>query len=370
MQRFVWAWVVVALVACSPRGEIVLVPPRADLAPGRAIFLGTTRGPDPETGVPMTRGRLEHVAYARFDVAVPPDRKPGDIRFTPNGAAPDPARDFLTTAEQFYPNAPAFRSDLARALRANGNEAVVFVHGYNNTLAEGMYRFAQLGHDLDLPGVLVHYSWPSMAHPLGYAYDRDSALFARDGFEDLLDQVTTAGARRIIIVAHSMGGALTMETLRQIARSGKKGTLEHLAAVVLISPDLDVDVFRAQARAVGQLPEPFVIFTSQRDHALRLAARLSGETERLGNLQDVDRVADLKVTMVEVGAFSVGDGHFTLGRSPALLALLGQTGAMAAALDGDQSTRAGLVPGVVLTVQQATRIVLAPVEQIATGLAN
>ncbi|WP_415182373.1 alpha/beta hydrolase [Phaeovulum sp.] len=369
MGRFVWVFVAV-LAACSPRGEIVFAPATAHVAPGRAIFVGTTRGPDPETGAPLSRGRLEHIAFAQFDVAVPPDRQPGDIRFTPKGMAPDPERDFLATGEKFYADAPAFRADLTQTLRANGNEAVVFVHGYNNTLAEGLYRFAQMGHDLHLPGVLVHYSWPSMGHPLGYAYDRDSALFARDGFVALLDEVAAAGAKRIIIVAHSMGASLTMETLRQMALTGNTRVPARLGGVVLISPDLDVDLFRAQARTIGHLPQPFVIFTSQRDRALRLAARLSGETERLGNLDNVDRLADLQVTMVEVGAYSVGDGHFTVGRSPALIALMGQTGALAAALDSDQSTRAGLLPGVVLTVHQATQIVLAPVQQIASDLAN
>lgn len=367
MRRIVIVSCLLLLAACTPRGDIQLV--EDDRLPARSVFVGTTRGPDPESGKDLTRGRLEALRFARFDVSVPPDRKPGTITYTTHGRAPDPARDFLTTEARQYPEAPAFRADLRAALARNGGEVVLFVHGYNNTFAEGLYRVAQLGHDLKVPGVLVHYSWPSRAHVMGYAYDRDSALFARDGFEDLLREIRAAGARRIVIVAHSMGGALTMETLRQMAISGDAATLSRINGVVLISPDLDVDVFRAQARRIGRLPQPFIIFTSRRDRALQLAARLTGEPARLGNLQDVAQVADLKVTMVEVGAFAEG-GHFAVGNSPALIALLGSTGEVAAALEGDQIGRTGLISGVVLTVREATQIILTPVGDLAAGLSN
>lgn len=368
MRRIVIVLCVCLVAACAPRGEILLVEDAT--LPARSIFVGTTRGPDPETGQDLTRGRLESLRFARYDVSVPPDRVPGDINYPDARRAPDPARDFLTTGAEFYPQAPAFRADLRRALARNGGEAVVFVHGYNNTFAEGLYRFAQVGHDLKVPGVLVHYSWPSRANVMGYAYDRDSALFARDGFEHLLREVRAAGARRIVIIAHSMGGALSMETLRQMAISGDAETLSRLGGMVLISPDLDVDVFRAQARRIGRLPDPFIIFTSRRDRALQLAARLTGDSARLGNLQDVTPISDLKVTMVEVGAFATGEGHFDVAKSPALIALLGSTGEVAAVLEGDQAGRTGLIPGVVLTVREATRIVLTPVDELAIGLTN
>ena len=79
-----------------------------------------------------------------------------------------------------------------------------------NTPMRVAHFIAQMAHDLQLPGAVVHYSWPSAAEPLGYAHDRDSALFARDGLEQLMQEITAAGARRIIIVSHSMGSALTM----------------------------------------------------------------------------------------------------------------------------------------------------------------
>jgi esterase/lipase superfamily enzyme len=225
-----------------------------------------------------------------------------------------------------------------------------------------------MSRDLDLPGVQVHYSWPSRGKPLAYVHDRDSALFARDGFERMLDEVVAAGAERILIVGHSMGAALTMETLRQAAIRGNRRLVSRISGVLLLSPDIDVDVFHGQARAIGKLPQPFFIFTSRRDRALALSARLTGlGQERLGNIKDVSRIADLEVTVVDVAAFSVGDGHFNVGTSPALIRLLGRIGDVDAAYGRDRTGRTGLLPGVVLTIQNVTQVVLTPVAVLGGG---
>ncbi len=46
---------------------------------------------------------------------------------------------------------------------------MVFVHGFNNTFADGLHRTAQIRHDFEIPGVAVHYAWPSAGNALGYA---------------------------------------------------------------------------------------------------------------------------------------------------------------------------------------------------------
>jgi esterase/lipase superfamily enzyme len=285
--------------------------------------------------------------------------------------APDPARDFLTTQASQFADAPGFQAGLSAALRqrARGDrDVIIFVHGFNNTFAEGLYRLAQMAHDLDMPGVPVHYAWPSRGAALGYVADRDSSLFARDGLETLIRQVEGAGAEHVILVAHSMGSSLLMESVRQMAIRGDTHTLSRIGGVVLISPDIDVDVFRAQARMVGALPQPFLIFGSDRDRILGLSARLTGEPERLGNLTDIARLADLDVTYLQSGAFSEGAGHFDLGNSPALIGLIDRIGDVDAALESDRRGRTGLLPGIVLTVRNATEIVLSPVTAISQGV--
>ena len=355
------------LVACAPRGAITLEPAAAAVGFVTPVFIGTTRV---LTAGEFGSERSEEMHFARFDISIPPMRSAGEINWPSRFAPADPRRHFLTTKEVLYPQATNFRADLKRQLAANGNEAVIFIHGYNNNFSEGLYRIAQFSHDLQLPGAVVHYAWPSAAKPLGYVYDRDSSLFARDGLEQLLAEVAAAGAQRILLVAHSMGSNLAMEALRQSAIRGDRRVLNRLAGVILISPDIDVELFRVQARAVGKLPQPFLIVGSDRDKLLGLSARLTGQTERLGSLSDVSRVADLKVTFLDVGDFSEGAGHFTLGDSPALIKLIDSVAQIEGAFESDRARRIGLVSGVVMTVQNATQIVLSPVAEIAAGVSQ
>ncbi len=353
------------LMSCTPRGTLTLDPNAGAVGDVTPVFIGTTRLLE-EKG--FSSKRSETVQFARYDISVPPSRTLGEINWPPRGSRADPRKHFLTTDAMLFPTEAEFRDDLAGDLKMHGGDAVIFVHGYNTNFPEGIYRVAQFAHDLELPGAVVHYAWPSAAQPLGYVFDRDSALFARDGLEAVINQVSAAGAKRILVVAHSMGSTLTMESMRQMAIRGDRTALNKISSVILISPDIDVDVFRSQAHAIGTLPQPFVIFGSDRDKVLRLSAQLTGQSERLGSLSDVSRVADLKVTFLDIGKFTEGAGHFTLGDSPALILLLDRIGDIESAFERDRVSRLGLVSGVILTVQNATQIVLTPVASVANQL--
>ncbi len=294
-------------------------------------------------------------------MAVPPNRRAGQIPRPRAQAHFDPDRHFSLAAYERL-DAKGFRAALAQALAKqppNRREVIVFVHGFNTHFIEGVYRVAQLGHDLGLSGVRAHYSWPSLGEPLAYAHDRDSVLFARDGLEQMLNEIFAARPDGVVVIGHSMGALLVMETLRQLAISGR---LNHalISAVVIIAPDIDVDVFRMQARRIGNLPQPLLIVVSERDRIVALSARLTGLRDRLGNLSDFERLADLDVTLVDVTAFSTGAGHFDVARSPALIQLLASLGAVDAALAGDPAGRLPLLPRTVLTLQATAEILLDP----------
>ncbi|MCK8463266.1 alpha/beta fold hydrolase [Aliiroseovarius sp. S1339] len=350
---------VLLLVSCAPRGELNLYAGAGKTGDLQRIFVGTTREID-ESGFP-SGNRSRDLIYGRFDVSVPPDREPGSIAW-PRRQTIDPSKHFLLDNYSPIATQKDFRVALSRELRSRRSEertAIVFVHGFNNNFSEGLYRFAQLSEDLALPFIPVHYSWPSAGHPLGYGYDRDSMLIARDGLEATIRTVADAGVDEILLVGHSMGALLTMETLRQMTIADGQRSLRKIGGVVLISPDIDIDVFRAQADRIGKLPQPFYIFSSTRDIALRLSAGLTGQTARLGNTTDVQKLAELDVTMVDISAFSDGDlGHNTALASSSFLRLLNSVPDLGAAYGKDPSSRVGLLPGTVLVVQNATRLII------------
>jgi esterase/lipase superfamily enzyme len=354
--------VLVLLAACTPRGPLLGVPDGA--APGKtiAIFQGSNR----TYGVlePPRKGRALANRYDRIDVRVPDYHAPGEVRIPATVA--NPATQFLVSDSRAYRSEAEFTGALRTSLAAlppDEREIVVFVPGFNMSAAQSLARVAQLRHDLDLPGITALYSWPSAGSVLGYAYDRDSILASREAFADFLRAVVKSRARRVIVVAHSMGALLTMETLRSLSLENPGWPSRNLGGVVLLSPDIDVDVFREQAARIGPLPSPFAIFVSENDRALALSARVSGDGRRLGNVTDPGAFADLDVVLIDVSHFSSGMGHFDIGRSPALIGIVGRMAEIELSFHDDPAARAGLISGTILTVQNATQIVLSPIAE-------
>lgn len=360
-MRLLFICLIVLVAGCADRDRIDRLPEGTTAHNPRSVFIGTTRALNSQTGAP---GYLRDTTlrFAHYEVAIPPDSPAGRVRLPRRNQPFDPALHFAVSDAAILSPAE-YRRGVARAIAqrpADQRESIIFVHGFNTSFIEGVYRVAQLDNDLSLPGVMLHYSWPSLGAPLAYAHDRDSALFARDGLEQMIRETAAATPGRVVIVGHSMGGHLVMEVLRQIAISGDRALMNRLGGVVLISPDLDVDLFRMQANRIGALPQPFLLVSSQRDRILQLSARLTGQRERLGNLSDPEAIDGLGVTMLDVSAFSTGDGHFTIGSSPALIQLLDQVGAVEAALGLEQAGRLPLLPATILTLQNTTQIILQP----------
>lgn len=360
--KFLLVVTMLLLAACSYRGGLARVPAELPAATERTVFFATTRQTD---RLPFGSRRSRSTIYGLADVSIPPTHKPGQIEW-PYGD-PDPQKHFLLASTEVFNGSRGMREALNRELatkKPENRDVIIFVHGFNTRFGDGIYRIAQMGHDLNLPGVVVTYAWPSAGNPLNYAYDRDSALFARDGLHRLLEDVSRSNANNVILVAHSLGSMVTMETLRGLSLSGNTRTLNRIGGVVLMSPDLDLDVFKSQADAIGDLPDPFYIFSSKKDRALRLIERLTGQNNRLGRLEDVAQIAEYDITYIDVTAYSEGGtNHFAAAKSPALLKLLGQIPGLESALSGDGG-RTGLLPGTLLTVQNATELILSPVTSL------
>jgi esterase/lipase superfamily enzyme len=202
---------------------------------------------------------------------------------------------------------------------------MVFVHGYNTGFDDAVYRLTQIVHDSGYPGTPVLFSWASGAKTTDYVYDKESASVARDQLEVTLRMLAQTGARRIDIVAHSMGTWVTMETLRQLAITGDRDLGGKLGDVVLASPDIDVDVFKSQMRRYGKPDRPFFLLLSADDRALRLSGMLAGN-KRVGDFGDPAELADLGVVAVDISHEKGGDSlnHTKFADNPALVKLLGQ----------------------------------------------
>jgi esterase/lipase superfamily enzyme len=325
-MRWVIVVLILTLVGCSDRTAAPVLPDALNIGLNRNVFIGTTRSINPagEYGI----GRATSLSLMRAIVSIPPDRALGSV--SDGFDKPKPERDFVFAKLERFETSAAFAERLQRDVDDKPGarrEVTVFVHGFNNSFSDSAFRMAQLAHDLEVPGSHVSYSWPSRGNPFGYEYDRDSALFARDGLAQLLEAVRSAGKPDVTLVAHSMGGALVMETFRQLEIADPGWVGRNISSVVLISPDINVDIFRSQFRTIQDVPERFVVIVSRKDAVLRISSRLRGVESQLGNIANAGDVADLPITVLDVSEFSDrrSGNHFVAGSSPALIELLRRT---------------------------------------------
>lgn len=316
----VWSILVLltVLVGCGvrPAAQYSASVPEATIAP---VFVATQRALD-QTGGTFGQQRTGKMRYFRADVSIPPTHTPGKVEW-PDGP-PDAATDFVLTGTEVYSGADEFIRTVKS--RRTAQETQIFVHGFNVNLSDGMYRVAQMKTDFGGKAPMVLFSWASAGDPRGYVYDRDSVLYARDDLEQLINQFTQNSNDRVVLVAHSMGAQLVMEAMRQAALRGNRTMLNRINGVVLMSPDIDPDVFRRQARAIGELPNPFLIFVSQGDRALEASGFLTGQKARLGVLNSPQEVADLDVSVIDFTALSDGENldHSVASTSPAAISVL------------------------------------------------
>ncbi|MEJ2029215.1 MAG: alpha/beta fold hydrolase, partial [Maritimibacter sp.] len=240
---------------------------------------------------------------------------------------------------------------------AGRRNVVIFVHGYNTGYEDGLFRFAQFYNDVGLDDVPVHYSWPSAQNILRYGYDRDSMLVARDGFERTLRDAIEAGADRVLLVAHSMGSMLVMETLREIAISHNTGARSRIGGVILVSPDIDIDLFRSQVRRIGKLPQPFVIFSSKQDRVLQFAAKEIYGNTRVGSLPMEGELSDMDVSVVDVSDYSQGFyNHSTAITSPSFLKIVRNMRAFTSSFGQGLTEAMRSAPDSMMSVEDANHI--------------
>jgi len=321
-----------ALAGCAGRPEGVLVP-SGKVAPGVStvdLLVATTRAPSRVPGVLFSGERGSDIELREITVSIPPDanRKVGQVQW-PSKLPADPMKDFSTVSVEPLDAARAGRVWLDRNL-PKSRRVLVFVHGFNNRYEDAVYRFAQIVHDSKTDAAPVIFTWPSRASIFDYSYDKESTNYSRDALEELLRAVVAKPeVGEVTVMAHSMGTWLAVETLRQMAiRDGH--VPKKIQQVILASPDLDVDVFGQQLRAIGKDRPHFTLFVSRDDRALTLSRRISGNVDRLGQINPAEEpyrsmLEKQGITVIDLTALKSGDrlNHGKFAESPEVVRLIG-----------------------------------------------
>ncbi|HXH47206.1 MAG TPA: alpha/beta fold hydrolase [Bradyrhizobium sp.] len=195
---------------------------------------------------------------------------------------------------------PVDAGDLAA--QAGGGDVLIYVHGFKQTFETAVLDAAHLSDGIRFRGRTMAFSWPSRAGLFDYAYDRDSAMWSRDAFERVLSSlVSSPGAGRVHIVAHSMGTMLTLESLRQLYGRYGDTVTSKIGGIVFAAPDIDMDVFSSAVQRIGPLAGKITVIASTNDRALALSGQLAGGMTRVGAAEKA-AIARLGVRVVDASA--------------------------------------------------------------------
>jgi esterase/lipase superfamily enzyme len=294
------------------------------------LLVATTRAPSSDPAVLFSGERGTGLTVNAVDVSIPPDanRKVGQVQW-PSRLPADPQKSFVTVAVDPLQDERAGEEWLKNHM-PKSRRALIFVHGFNNLYEDAVYRFAQIVHDSHADVAPVVFTWPSRGSIFDYNYDKESTNYSRDALEELLRRTAANPAvDDITIMAHSMGTWLTVEALRQMAiRNGRVAA--KINNVILASPDLDVDVFSRQFASLGKDRPHFTIFVSRDDRALALSRRISGNVDRLGQIDPSvepyrSKLEAAGITVLDLTKLKGSDrlNHGKFAESPEVVRLIG-----------------------------------------------
>lgn len=201
------------------------------------------------------------------------------------------------------------------------DHAFVFVHGFNTSFDNALFRTAQIAYDLKFDGAPFVYSWPSGGKVASYTYDRGSVEQSEPLLADFLKLVVQkSGAKSISLIAHSMGNELLLRVLERLRPQVPEGVV--ISQVILAAPDVDRDKFNIIAREITNFAKGVTLYAASNDRALGYSARFwgaprAGDVPARGGPLIVPGVDTIDVTAVSTDA--LGLNHSGYAENPALL---------------------------------------------------
>ena len=241
------------------------------------------------------------------------------------------------------------QAEIVRRLSASPRkEMVLYVHGVQNTFSDAALTMGELCHFLGREFVCAIFTWPAGGKRgilFGYQGDYESSVFAGEHLRKAIRTIAdTPGLERIHILAHSRGTDVLATALSALSNEAymQRSTLPQrfkLGHVVLLAPDLDIDVAPAKIFAILSDPDlPFgaapnaraiipplrdfhlTIYVSPDDKALATSSWLFGSLARLGRveasmltpaqMEQVSQLGFLDVIQIRGTTDLFGHGYF------------------------------------------------------------
>ena len=277
----------------EPAGGSAEPPPHATLI---KVYFATDRLGDSEITTASHHFGSEwnkagdHLTTGVVTVSIPPGHEEGKVErpfhLWSYEFREDPAKHVVLTkfdlldGNTFY---GALRGEFA-ARNDSERDALVFIHGFNVVFDDAAYRTAQIAFDLGFHGVPMMYSWPSQGKLRAYDGDEETTNWSSPHLQAFLERVAReSGAKRIHIIAHSMGNRVLTNALLALGR--EPDIQPMFENVIMAAPDVNAYMFLDQLwPGIKRAAKRFTLYASSDDGALRASKRAKGKQDfqRLG----------------------------------------------------------------------------------------
>ena len=185
-------------------------------------------------------------------------------------------------------------------------DVLVYVHGFNQSFETAALDAARLSEGLEFRGETMLFSWPSKNSLMSYMYDRESAMWSRDALEGMLDElIVDPSVGQVHIIAHSMGTMVAVEALRQLYDRRGASMAHRFGAIVLASPDIDMDSFTSSVARLGAMSRKITVLTVANDRALGTMRDMAGGVTRVG-IAEKPRLEALGIRVIDASDYDGG----------------------------------------------------------------
>ena len=289
------------------------------------VWFATTRKPinknDLTNGFSNQRDDDDNIYYGKCNVFIPKSHHFGEVGRSWFSWKRIEEFDFKDSNLKLlkiisYDRVDDFWLDLKKNFSENRGDALVFIHGYNNTFEEAAIRAAQIGVDLEVSGATAFFSWASKGNFIGYPDDEASIESSETELTAfLLDFVQKSGASKVHIIAHSMGNRGLLRALENIHIKLKDSKI-LFGQIILAAPDIDVKLFKNLAYLYPLLSKQTTLYVSPKDVAITTSKFLHNY-QRAGIAPPVTIVNGIQT--VEVDKFNLfhllGHGYYAEAES-------------------------------------------------------
>jgi RNA polymerase sigma factor (TIGR02999 family) len=167
-----------------------------------------------------------------------------------------------------------FFDRLAKAVKkTDAGDVFVFVHGFNVSFEDAARRTGQMAFDLEFICAPILYSWPSNGRVEEYLRDETEVSWTAPHFQRFLILLSQySEAKRVHIIAHSMGNRAVCDALKYFSNHGSREVkVNHL---LLAAPDIDAETFEELADSLRKLSGRITLYESSNDKALKISRKI------------------------------------------------------------------------------------------------